>query len=409
MREKEILKKMVAIPQYSVKDIQFKEGNEETPSEATIVLQRDETRFRCACGYETTGYYDSIHYFVRDLPYGKWSKVFLDLYKYRIQCPGCGVVTEQLEWICPFKRYTTRLSDAVALSCRALRSISDVAEQYHLSWDIVKDIDKEYLSREFSPPVFDDDLEYLAMDEFSLKKRHKYATNFVDPIRRKVLYTVKGRSFEDVKAFFELLGKERCEKIKAVCVDMWDPYIKAVRTYCPNAEIVYDLFHIVQNFGKVIDKVRNNEIKKASSFEKDVIKGSKYLLLSNAKNLTHKNRNSLKELLALNKHLSTVYILKDELKHLWSYTSEAWFKKAFNAWYRKAIYSKIEPLKEFARSLKRRIDGIIAHCKHKLNTSFLEGMNNKIKVIKRVAFGFRDSEYFFLSKIPLEKIRASFA
>ncbi|MFH1249746.1 MAG: transposase, partial [bacterium] len=107
--------------------------------------------------------------------------------------------------------------------------------------------------------------------------------------------------------------------------------------------------------------------------------------------------------LALNKHLSTVYILKDELKHLWSYTSEAWFKKAFNAWYRKAIYSKIEPLKEFARSLKRRIDGIIAHCKHKLNTSFLEGMNNKIKVIKRVAFGFRDSEYFFL------KIRASFA
>lgn len=201
MREKEILKKMVAIPQYSVKDIQFKEGNEETPSEATIVLQRDETRFRCACGYETTGYYDSIHYLVRDLPYGKWSKVFLDLYKYRIQCPGCGVVTEQLEWICPFKRYTTRLSDAAALSCRALRSISDVAEQYHLSWDIVKDIDKEYLSREFSPPVFDDDLEYLAMDEFSLKKCHKYATNFVDPIRRKVLYTVKGRSFEEVKAF----------------------------------------------------------------------------------------------------------------------------------------------------------------------------------------------------------------
>lgn len=402
MREKEILKEMIAIPQYSVKDIQFKEGNKETPSEATIFLQRDEASFKCACGYQTTGYYDSSQHLVRDLPYGKWSKVFLNIFKYRIKCPNCGVVTEELCWIRPFKRYTTRLSDAVALSCRQLRSISDVADQYHLSWDIVKEIDKEYLSMEFEPPVFDDDLEYLAMDEFSLKKRYKYATNFVDPIKSKVLYTVKGHSFEDVKAFFELLGEDACKKIKAVCIDMWDPYIKVVRTYCPNAEIVYDLFHVVQNFGKVIDKVRNDEMRKASSSEKDVIKGSKYLLLSNSKNLSRDERGSLKELLSLNKRLSTVYILKDELKHLWSYTSETWFNKAFNAWYRKAIYSKIEPLKEFARSLKRRFDGLIAHCRHKLNTSFLEGMNNKIKVIKRVAFGFRDTDYFFL------KIRASF-
>lgn len=402
MKEREILKEMVGIPQYSVKDIQFKEGDKDIPSQATIVLQRDEAGFKCTCGYETTTYYDQENCLVRDLSYGKWSIVFLDFYKSRIQCPHCGVVTEQLEWIRPFKRYTTRLSDAVALSCRQLRSISDVAYQYHLSWDIVKNIDKEYLSKEFDPPSFDDDLEYLSLDEFSLKKRHKYATNFVDPIKRKVLYTVKGRSFEDVKVFFELFGEERCKKIKAVCIDMWDPYIKAVKKYCPNAQIVYDLFHVVQNFSKVIDKIRNNEMRKASSSKKDVIKGSRYLLLSNTENLSRKKKNSLKELLSLNKPLSTVYILKDELKHLWSYNSETWFIKAFNSWYRKAIYSKIEPLKEFARSLKRRFDGIIAHCKYKLNTSFLEGMNNKIKVIKRVAFGFRDADYFFL------KIRASF-
>lgn len=153
MREKEILKEMIAIPQYSVKDIQFKEGNEETPGgcRATITLQRDEANFKCSCGYQATCYYDSSRHLIRDLPYGKWSKIFLNFFKYRIDCPNCGVVTEKLEWIRPFKRYTTRLSDAVDLSCRRLRSISDVAEQYHLLGISLKRLTKSIYPGSLNP------------------------------------------------------------------------------------------------------------------------------------------------------------------------------------------------------------------------------------------------------------------
>ena len=187
-------------------------------------------------------------------------------------------------------------------------------------------------------------------------------------------------------------------------MDMWPAYESATREYCPQAEIVYDQFHIVRDYGLVISSVRSQEAQKSSKKKKSVFMGTKYLLLANRGRYRKKNdRERLQHLLDINKRLSTVYILKDELKELWRFTCEGAAKRWFDGWYRKAIYSKIVPLKAFAKSLKRHLSGILAHCRHKLNTSFLEGMNNKIKVIKRVAYGFRDQDYFFL------KIRGAFA
>jgi transposase len=153
---------------------------------------------------------------------------------------------------------------------------------------------------------------------------------------------------------------------------------------------------VVSAFGKVIDKVRNIEYRKANKEGKEVIKGSKYLLLKNKVNLLKKEKPRLKALLTLNEALTTVYILKDYLKRLWKYKYVKRAEDFLSQWCCIAAESNIRPVIAFAKTLKKYAYGIINHCKFPIHTSRLEGMNNKIKVIKRKAYGFHDIEYFSL-------------
>jgi transposase len=179
-----------------------------------------------------------------------------------------------------------------------------------------------------------------------------------------------------------------------------------VRLHCPQAVVVYDLFHVVAKYGRdVIDRVRVDEANRVRGDKKarQVVKGARWLLLRNAENLQGcDERIRLRELLAANRALLVVYLLKDDLKHLWTYRYAGPALRFWKGWYDRAMRSRIEPLKRFARRLKTRIHGILAHCQWPLNTSLLEGINNRIKVMKRMAYGFRDYDYFFL------KIRAAF-
>ena len=180
-------------------------------------------------------------------------------------------------------------------------------------------------------------------------------------------------------------------------MDMWDPFIKAVRDKLPNAKIVFDLFHVVASFGRVIDKVRNREYRKASKADKAVYKGSKYLLLKNRRNVRRQShRQQLKELLALNQVINTVMILKEKLKHIWTYRSRTWAQKALDQWCDLALSLKIRSVNTFVNMLNRHRYGIINHCDYPIHTGKLEGVNNKIKVIKRKAYGFHDLRYFTL-------------
>ena len=205
-----------------------------------------------------------------------------------------------------------------------------------------------------------------------------------------------------ITRFYERIGPERCERIEAVAMDMWKPYMTATKKCCPKAEIVFDKFHIIAHMGKVIDKVRNQQYKKASKKHQEVLKGIKYLLLRKRKNVRGHRRVRLSEVLAINKPLNTLHLLREDLNQLWEYQYPGSALNFFQDWYRMAMYSKIEPLKKFARMLKRHWGGIVAHCQYKIHTSLLEGINNKAKVIKRVAYGYHDSDYFFL------KLRAAF-
>jgi transposase len=307
-------------------------------------------------------------------------------------------------WLDRYARVTKRLARGVARLCELL-PIQHVAGWFGLKWDAVKRLHKRYLE-EVLGPVDLHDVSVIAMDEFALKKGHRYATVIVDPYRREVLWVGRGRGSEDVRPFFELLGDRGRKQLYAVAMDMHAPYEKEVRAQCPNVEIVYDLFHVVAKYGReVVDRVRIDQTRKVKEDKAayEVIKGTKWLLLRNRENVTRKeDQVKLRELLKANKALMTVYVLKDDLKHLWDYEYEGAARSFWKSWYRRAMASGIKPLKEFARKLKKYLPGILAHCRWPLNTSVLEGINNKIKVMKRMAYGYRDDDYFFL------RIRAAF-
>lgn len=354
------------------------------------------------CGERTRAVHDQQDRRVRDLPLFE-HRVELIVPRIRVACRRCGPKLEQLQWLAPYARVTQRLGDSVAQLCR-VASIRHVASFFGLDWKTVKELDFASMQRTLGP-VDLDGLEVIGMDEFAIQKGHRYATVIVEPTRKRVLWIGRGRGRADVRPFFQMLGTKRCKLLRAAVMDMNAGYEVEVKQHCPQAAIVFDLFHVVAKYGReVIDRVRvdrANELR-ADKPARQVVKGARWLLLKNRQSLVGGQDVQLKELLAANRALFVVHVLRDALKDLWSYRHPGYAERAWNSWYAKARRSKIEPLKRFAANLKPYLPGILAHCRFPLGTNLIEGINNKIKVIKRMAYGFRDDAYFFL------KIRAAF-
>jgi len=206
--------------------------------------------------------------------------------------------------------------------------------------------------------------------------------------------------------FFDGMTQQQREHLQAIVMDMWDPFIKAVRDRVPHVKIVFDLFHVVKEFNKVIDRVRIEEYHKASESDKKVIKGSKYLLLKNPENISKlEDKEHLDRLLELNETISKVMILKDKLKLIWECDSRQEAKRQINEWCALAESVHYTSVKKFARRIRRYEYGILNHCDYPIHTSILEGVNNKIKVIKRKSYGFHDERYFSLKVIQAFAIK----
>jgi transposase len=360
---------------------------------------------RCCsgCGKPCPLIHDCEERRVRDLPIFE-VPVELIVPRLRVACPRCGAKLERLNWLEGYARVTTRLASSVARMCQVM-SIRHVGRFYRLAWTTVKRIDFRHLERALGPVELSA-VTVIGMDEFAIQKGHRYATVIVEPARKRVLWVGRGRGRQDVRPFFELLGSEGCRRLQAVVMDMSAAYVHEVHARCPQAEIVYDLFHVVAKYGReVIDRVRVDEANRLRQDRpaRHLVKSSRWLLLRNRENVTRaEDRVRLDELLAANRALFTVYVLKDDLKALWHYRHAGYALRFWQHWYHRAMRSRIVPLKAFARNLKPYVPGILAHCRWPLGTNLIEGINNKIKVIKRMAYGFRDDAYFFL------KIRAAF-
>lgn len=382
---------------YAVQSVKRLEATSDRPAQVHLELVRTAQTFQCSgCGQRCAQVHEVTRRCVRDLPILD-AETFVWFSRYRVACPACGPKVEALPWLSPWARVTNRLAESIVRLCQVL-PVQHVAEWYGLDWDTVKALDKAALAARLLP-VDLSALTVIAMDEFALRKGHRYATIIVDPTRKRVLWVGRGRGREDIRPFFRQLGPDGCQRLQAVVMDMNPAYEEEVRSQAPQAEIVYDLFHVVAKYGReVIDRVRVDE---ANRVRKDqaarrVIKGARWLLLRNYANVPAADRVRLHELLAVNRRLAIAYILKDDLKHLWDYTYPGAARRFFAEWYQRAIRSRIEPLKSFARNLKGKLSGILAHCRYPFHTSLLEGINNKIKVLKRMAFGYRDDAYFFL-------------
>lgn len=330
-------------------------------------------------------------------------RVWLEVPVRRVRCLTCGPRIEQLRWLSGRQRLTTGMVNWVESLVR-LMPVQHVATLLGLHWHTVKAIDHERLKREVIEPDRRR-LRRLVMDEFALFKGHRYATVVIDADTQQVLWIGEGRSRAAVRPFFEWLGTQACAQIEAVAMDMNTAMDLEVQHHCPNARVVYDLFHVVAKFGReVVDRVRVDQANRLRHDKpaRKVVKRSRWLLLRNRANLKTEQALELEELLQANQPLMTVYLLKDQLKELWYAPSEAEAKRRWQDWINLAISSGLAPVQQFARRLQAYVEGIIASAVYRMNSSVLEGMNNKIKVIKRMAYGYRDNEYFFL------KIKAAF-
>ena len=331
-------------------------------------------------------------------------RVWLDVPIRRMDCHHCGArVVEHITWLDRRSRVTHRVRTWVEALTQLL-PIAHVAELTGLHWHTIKAIDHQRLERlhgEFAAG----DVRRLVMDEFALHKGHRYATVVMDAQRMRVLWVGEGNSRAAIRPFFQLLGEQGCQQIEAVAMDMNTAFDLEVRQHCPKAEVVYDLFHVVARFGRdVVDRVRvdqANTLRQQPAARK-VIKRSRWLLLRNRDNLPDEQVVRLDELLAANVPLASVYLLKTELKELWFAPSVREGLRRWKRWYRFALESQLAPAIQFAKRLRKYLRGILASALYPMNSSILEGVNNRIKVIKRMAYGFRDSAYFFL------KIKAAF-
>jgi transposase len=322
-------------------------------------------------------------------------QVWLQVGYRKIWCPTCGKArVEELDFCDASKRLTRRMARYVYDLCKVM-TVSDVAKHLDLDPKTVKAIDKSFLEAEHGHMDMKD-VCILAIDEIAVKKGYHYMTVVLDYVTGRVIWMGEGHDKETLDLFFAKLSMQEKAAIRAVAVDMWDPYINRVRHHCPQAKIVFDHFHVVKAFGFVIDEIRRSEYKKADRGQRDILKGIRYLLLSNWYNLDDKGRTKLQQVLDLNQTLSAVYVLKDQLKAIYMFRRRSTAKKALDRWCEMAAEIDHPQMAAFIRTLRAHEEGILNHCDFHIGTSVLEGVNNKIKVIKRKAYGFHDDEYFAL-------------
>ncbi len=325
-------------------------------------------------------------------------RIYLDVEVRRVSCRICHMVKpESLEWLAETPFYTKRFAFYVGRRCRG-STLQDVAKELHLDWKTVKALEKQYM-REQLRRVGTPGPKVIGIDEVSIRKGHDYRIVVSDLVRhRPIWFGGKDRSESSLDLFFAWLGPQKSKRIRLAVMDMWKPFRNSTRRNAPQAAILFDKFHIMRHLGEALDAVRKSEYARLSGKKREFIKGQKYTLLSHRENLTLDGRVALKKLLTANRRLNTAYLLKESFGQLWAYQKEGWARRFFENWRAALKWQRLKPYEKFAQMIERHWDGIAAFCQleNKVSLGFVEGLNNKIRVIQRRAYGLRDEEYLRL-------------
>jgi transposase len=324
--------------------------------------------------------------------------VYVEFEVRRVQCRSCQAVKqEKLDWLADTPFYTTRFAFYEGRRCRGATH-RDIARELKLDWKTVKDLDKQYMREQLrrapkpGPRV-------IGIDEISIRKGHTYRIVVSDLERRRpIWFGGADRSEASLDRFYQWLGPKKGKKIELAVMDMWKAFRNSTRSNAPQASILFDKFHIMRHLGDALDKVRKSEYRRLQGKQRKYIKGQKYTLLSHRENLSLEGRRALKELLAVNKRLNKAYLLKESFGQLWGYRREGWARRFFENWKAALKWQRLGPYEEFVAMIERHWDGIAAYCheENKVSLGFVEGLNNKIRVIQRRAYGLRDEDYLRL-------------
>jgi transposase len=334
---------------------------------------------------------------VRDLACGD-TNVYLELEVRRVNCRRCGrVKREQLAFLADNPFYTKRFAHYVGRRCRSA-SVKDVAQELALDWHTVKTLEKQYMRAQLAR-VGTPGPKAIGIDEISIRKGHDYRIVVSDLIRKRpIWFGGEDRSEASMGQFYDWLGEKKSRGIRLAVMDMWKPFRNVTVARAPQAAILFDKFHIMRHLGDALDEVRKAEYRRLSGRDRSYIKGQKYTLLSRRKNLTLQGRQALKKVLAANKRLNTAYLLRESFGQLWGYKREGWARRFFENWRASLKWQRLKPYEKFAKMIDQHWDGIAAYCRpeNKVSLGFVEGLNNKIRVIQRRAYGLRDEEYLRL-------------
>lgn len=340
---------------------------------------------------------------VRTIPIGL-RPVYLVLHLHLLRCRQCGSVRQESRDVAePRKSYTKSLKRLVLKLSRWM-SISDIQRYLKLGWDLIKAIIKEDLQRRAKKRSLRK-VKRIAIDEISIRRGRRYLTVVLDLDTGDVLFTALGNDHKALKPFFDKLKRARA-KLRAIAVDMAGGYAKAIKLYAPkDVTVVFDKFHVVALMNRVVDEVRRAEQRRLEDDERKVLKGARFLLLYGIETLMARDIDQplvvprlerLDALLEANQTLYEVYILKEELRWLWSHPTKQAAAQALDRWIADAQQVDQPELSRFADTLDKHREGILAYYDEPITTGPLEGLNAKLKLLKRIAYGYRDTDFFQL-------------
>ena len=330
-------------------------------------------------------------------PIGR-KRCILDLLIHRVRCTQC----EKLWWprlsFLIGKHSFVRSFALQVLDLLKIATIKDVAEYLGVGWELKR------LHRRI--PIHD--IQYLGIDEFSIRKGHEYMTIFVDLTTGRIVHAVEGKSKESVIPFLKKLAMYGTN-LKAIAMDMSSSFFWAVNEILPEVEVVFDRFHVMALMNKAIDSMRRDYQRQLDKTERKTLKGSRFLLLRNYEKLDPEHKSRLDILLEVNQPLAKIHFMKEQLRLFWNLSDRKRAAGFLWTWCQDALSSGIKHLAKIAKTLMIYRRGLLAYFEHRITNAPVEGLVNKIKTLKRQAYGFRDMEYFKLRLYHLHTQRYSLA
>jgi len=356
------------------------------------------------CGARRATFKGQKRRLFRMSPVGR-KRCFLDLVLHRLKCRECGSLWWQRLPFMDGKHRYVRSFALTVLDLLQFCTIQAVSQYLGVGWDMIKEIHKERLSLLYRTIQLGE-VRHIGIDEFSLRKGHEYMTIVTDLESGRILHAVEGKGKEDIRPFLERLSR-KARNLEAVAMDMSSGYFSAVCQCLPRVDIVFDRFHIISLMNQALDEIRRQQQRELDDLGQKTLKGSRFLLLRNYSSLEPGRKARLDALLEANQPLFIAHSMKEQLQLFWEETKPESAKEFLDLWLKDAMQSGIKELARVAKTLAGYRTGILNYFKHYITNGIVEGINNKIKTLKRQAYGFRDMVYFKLRLYHLHTQRYS--